>query len=178
VAAAVLAAGTWDGMTLELSGPEAVSFTAAAAVLATVSGMPVSFADESDEDHVGRLRAVGTLEGYIRWRMAMLGAIRRGEDAYLSDGVQRVLHRPPAGLVPGRSVRCPRPAGRGPRWPEADGQRRRSEAGGQGRAGASKIAAMPWPPPTHMVSRPKPPPRRPSSCSIVTIMRAPVAPIG
>jgi len=68
----------------------------AAAVLAAVSGTPVRFADESDEDHVGRLRASGTPEGYIRWRMAMLGAIKRGEDAYLSDGVQQVLHRPPA----------------------------------------------------------------------------------
>jgi uncharacterized protein YbjT (DUF2867 family) len=96
VAAAVLAGRTFDGMTLELSGPEAVSFTDAAAVLAAVSGTPVRFADESDEDHVGRLRASGTPEGYIRWRMAMLGAIKRGEDAYLSDGVQQVLHRPPA----------------------------------------------------------------------------------
>jgi uncharacterized protein YbjT (DUF2867 family) len=96
VAAAVLAGGTFDGMTLELSGPEAVSFTDAAAVLAAVSGTPVRFADESDEDHAGRLRASGTPEGYIRWRMAMLGAIKRGEDAYLSDGVQQVLHRPPA----------------------------------------------------------------------------------
>jgi uncharacterized protein YbjT (DUF2867 family) len=96
VAAAVLAEGTFDGMTLELSGPEAVSFAEAAAVLAAVSGTPVRFADESDEDHVGRLRASGTPEGYIRWRMAMLGAIKRGEDAYLSDGVQQVLHRPAA----------------------------------------------------------------------------------
>ena len=96
VAAAVLASGTSDAMTLELSGPEAVSFTAAAVVLAAVTGTPVSYADESDEHHVERLRAADTPEGYIRWRMAMLGAIRRGEDAYLSDGVQRVLHRPPA----------------------------------------------------------------------------------
>jgi uncharacterized protein YbjT (DUF2867 family) len=96
VAAAVLAGGTFDGMTLELSGPEAVSFADAAAVLAAVSRTPVRFTDESDEDHIGRLRASGTPEGYIRWRMAMLGAIKRGEDAYLSDGVQQVLHRPPA----------------------------------------------------------------------------------
>jgi hypothetical protein len=30
--------------------------------------------------------------------MAMLGGIRRGADAYLSDGVQRVLGRQPAGF--------------------------------------------------------------------------------
>jgi hypothetical protein len=47
---------------------------------------------------VARLRAAGTSKGYIRWRMAMLGGIRRGADAYLSDSVRRVLGRDPAGL--------------------------------------------------------------------------------
>jgi uncharacterized protein YbjT (DUF2867 family) len=98
VAAAVLASGAYDGATLDLSGPEAVSFPDAAAVLATASGTPVRFTDETDRDHVAGLRAAGTPEGYIRWRMAMLGGIRRGEDAYLSDGVQRVLDRQPTGF--------------------------------------------------------------------------------
>jgi uncharacterized protein YbjT (DUF2867 family) len=98
VAAAVLASGAHDGAALDLSGPEAVGFPDAAAILASVSGKPVRFEDESDGDHVARLRAAGTPEGYIRWRMAMLGGIRRGADAYLSDGVQRVLGRQPAGF--------------------------------------------------------------------------------
>jgi len=98
VAAAVLAGGGFEGETLDLSGPEAVSFTDAAAILAEASGTPVRFADEADADHVARLHAAGTPEGYIRWRMAMLGGIRRGADAYLSDGVQRVLGRPATGL--------------------------------------------------------------------------------
>jgi len=95
VAAAVLTSGAYDGEPLELSGPEAVSFDQAADVLTAVGGTAVRFESESDEDHVARLRAAGTPEGYIRWRMAMLGGIRRGEDAYLSDGVQRVLYRAP-----------------------------------------------------------------------------------
>jgi uncharacterized protein YbjT (DUF2867 family) len=98
VAAAVLAGG-FDGETLDLSGPEAVDFSQAAEILSEASGTAVKFADETDEDHVTRLRAAGTPEGYIRWRMAMLGGIRRGADAYLSDGVQQVLGRDPAGLV-------------------------------------------------------------------------------
>jgi hypothetical protein len=48
---------------------------------------------------IQRLRAAGTPEGYIEWRMAMLGGIRRGDDAYLSDGVQQVLGRPAPGLA-------------------------------------------------------------------------------
>jgi len=95
VAAAVLAGSdAYAGATLDLSGPEAVGFTEVAEILTGVSGTPVRFADESDDAHVARLRAAGTPEGYVKWRMAMLGGIRRGEDAYLSDGVQRVLGRP------------------------------------------------------------------------------------
>jgi uncharacterized protein YbjT (DUF2867 family) len=93
VAAAALAGG-YEGQTLELSGPAAIDFTEAAAIVAEVSGAPARFADESDEAHVASLRAAGTPEGYIEWRMAMLGGIRRGDDAYLSDGVQQVLGRP------------------------------------------------------------------------------------
>jgi uncharacterized protein YbjT (DUF2867 family) len=94
VAAVVLADGGYDGGTLDLSGPAAISFPEAAAILTAASGTPVRFADQSDDDHVAGLRAAGTPEGYIRWRMAMLGGIRRGDDAYLSDGVPRVLGRP------------------------------------------------------------------------------------
>jgi uncharacterized protein YbjT (DUF2867 family) len=97
VAARVLAGG-FDGGILELSGPEAVGFARAAEILTEASGIAVRFADEADADHVGRLRAAGTPEGYVQWRMAMLGGIRRGADAYLSDGVQQVLGREPAGL--------------------------------------------------------------------------------
>lgn len=99
VAAAVLAGRAWDGATLALSGPQAVTFAQAAQVLTAESGTPVRFADESDDEHVARLRAAGTPEGYIEWRMAMLGGIRRGRDAYLSDGVQQVLRRQPASFA-------------------------------------------------------------------------------
>jgi uncharacterized protein YbjT (DUF2867 family) len=99
VAAAVLAGQGFDGATLGLSGPEAISFAEAAGVLSAASGAPVRFTDEPDAEHVARLRAAGTPDGYIEWRMAMLGGIRRGADAYLSDGVQQVLGRPPASFA-------------------------------------------------------------------------------
>ncbi|WP_436535662.1 NAD(P)H-binding protein [Actinoplanes sp. HUAS TT8] len=94
VAAAALTDARRRGQILELSGPEAITFAEAAAVLEKVSGRPVRFESESDDEHVARLRAAGTPEGYIHWRMAMLGGIRSGADAYLSDGVEQVLGRP------------------------------------------------------------------------------------
>lgn len=98
VASAVLASGGYDGATLPLSGPQEISFPEAAQILTSAWGTPIRFEDESDDAHTSRLRAAGTPEGYIQWRMAMLGGIRRGADAYLSDGVQQVLGRRPTGL--------------------------------------------------------------------------------
>lgn len=93
VAAVVLTERAHDNRMLELSGPEAITFTDAAAVLAEVTGEPVRFVSESDDEHVSRLQAAGTPHGYVRWRMAMLRGIRTGADAYLSSGVDEVLGR-------------------------------------------------------------------------------------
>ncbi|WP_018639330.1 NAD(P)H-binding protein [Parafrankia elaeagni] len=93
VAAVVLTGRAHDGEVVALSGPEAITFTEAAAVLRQTTGRPVVFVPESDGDHLARLRAAGTPEGYIAWRMAMLRGIRSGADAYLSDGVTQVLGR-------------------------------------------------------------------------------------
>jgi uncharacterized protein YbjT (DUF2867 family) len=94
VAAAVLVDSKYAGDTIEISGPSAVSFGEAVSILGTHAGRDFTFVDERPTRHEDRLREASTPEGYIEWRMAMLGGIRRGEDAYLSDGVQRVLGRP------------------------------------------------------------------------------------
>jgi len=100
VAAAVLTAPDeqWNGETLALSGPAPLNFTEAAAVLSAVAGIPVVYAPQSAEEHAGQLRAAGTPDGYVRWRLAMLDGIERGRDTYLSDGVERVLGRPATGF--------------------------------------------------------------------------------
>lgn len=96
VAASVLAAGAnggWNDTILELSGPAAITFTEAAAILSEVSGQRVVFAPQNEEEHIAALASAGTPAGYVTWRMAMLGGIARGDDAYLSDGVPTVLGR-------------------------------------------------------------------------------------
>lgn len=94
VAAALLTGTGWFDETIEISGPVALTFSEAVAVLSRHAGRPLRFEHEDPDKHVARLREAGTPEGYIQWRMAMLDGIRRGDDAYLSDGVQRVLGRP------------------------------------------------------------------------------------
>jgi uncharacterized protein YbjT (DUF2867 family) len=112
VAAAVLAADAWAGATIELSGPAALSFAGAVAVLGRAAGHPVRYQAEDRAAHVARLRAAGTPEGYITWRMAMLDGIRTGADAYLSDGVRQVLGRPATDFASwaAREARGPAPA--------------------------------------------------------------------
>ncbi|MBM7503750.1 NAD(P)H-binding protein [Agromyces aurantiacus] len=94
VAATLLTEPAFDGEIVEVSGPEAVDFAEAVSLLGRAARREIAFADESPEQHVERLRAAGTPEGYVTWRMAMLGGIRSGADAYVSDGVPRVLGRP------------------------------------------------------------------------------------
>ena len=93
-AAHILATGTAGGETVALSGPAALTFDEAARILSDTTGRPVRFHDQAEADHAADLRAAGTPEEYVRWRLAMLGGIRDGNDAYLSDGVQRLLGRP------------------------------------------------------------------------------------
>jgi uncharacterized protein YbjT (DUF2867 family) len=94
VAAVAMVDPKYAGDTIEISGPSAVGFHDAVSILGNHLGQDFVFIDEHPERHEDRLRQANTPEGYIEWRMAMLGGIRRGEDAYLSDGVQRVLGRP------------------------------------------------------------------------------------
>lgn len=94
VAATLLTEPGYEYEIVEVSGPAALDFARAVALLGDAAGRPLSFVDESPEQHVERLRAAGTPEGYITWRMAMLRGIRSGDDAYVSDGVPRVLGRP------------------------------------------------------------------------------------
>ena len=87
VAAAALTTRDHDGKVIAISGPEAIPFAAAAQA---VGG---TYVPESRDEHIAALRAAGTPEGCVTWRLAMLDGIARGDDAYVSDGVPRVLGR-------------------------------------------------------------------------------------
>lgn len=94
VAAHLLLNGGHDGETIELSGPEALTFSTAVDMLAEAAGTQLRFVEQRRDDLVDALRNAGTPELYVAWRMAMLDAIRTGADAHVSEGVERVLGRP------------------------------------------------------------------------------------
>ena len=93
VAAAALTgrvpAGAYD-----LSGPEALTFADAAALLAERTGRPVQHVDLPVEQWAAGATGNGLPAEYAGMLGGLFGLIRDGHDAHLSDGVQRALGRP------------------------------------------------------------------------------------
>lgn len=115
VAAEILVGRASTGERIALSGPEALTFGRAAAILSAASGVAVRFEHEEPAAYAARLRAAGTPEQYVRWRATMLEAIRIGADAYVSDGVEQVLGRPATGFAAWAAREVPAAA-----WPKQE----------------------------------------------------------
>ncbi|MDX8054820.1 NAD(P)H-binding protein [Lentzea sp. BCCO 10_0798] len=83
------------GQTCELSGPEALSFAEVLARIVAVTGSPVLYADIAPEEFAAAMRGLGYPDEIADLVTMLLVRIRTGEEAHLSDGVQRVLGREP-----------------------------------------------------------------------------------
>jgi hypothetical protein len=94
VAAATLTGDHHDGETIDLSGPEAMTFAEAVAVVGEQAGRNLRFEAADPGDFAREMSKAGMTDLYVAWRMAMFEGIRDGRDAFLSDGVERVLGRP------------------------------------------------------------------------------------
>jgi NAD(P)H dehydrogenase (quinone) len=95
VAATILGAGdAHDGVTYNVTGPEALTLTQVAAQLQDVAGVPVSFHDETEEEaYASRARfnaPAFEVEGWV----TSYQSIGVGEMALVSDDVTKVIGRP------------------------------------------------------------------------------------
>ncbi|MFD5826944.1 SDR family NAD(P)-dependent oxidoreductase [Lentzea sp. NPDC060358] len=95
VAVAALTRDGHAGQTYELSGPEALSFTEMLARITAVTGKPVRYTDVGPDEFAASLRGLGYPDEIADLVTMLLVRIRTGEEAHLSDGVQRVLGREP-----------------------------------------------------------------------------------
>ncbi|GAA2244813.1 NAD(P)H-binding protein [Streptomyces amakusaensis] len=95
VAAAVLTQDGHGGEVYELSGPRLMSFGDAAQEVARATGRSIAFRPVSREECVERMVASGADPGAAAFAADVFDGIRAGRNAYLSDGVQRVLKREP-----------------------------------------------------------------------------------
>ncbi|MBB5787313.1 NAD(P)H-binding protein [Jiangella mangrovi] len=97
IAAVAVAALTEEGhvgQTYELSGPRALTMGEAVAEIAAATGREVRYTDVSHADFVRELVDQGWPEADAEGYAISVSPVRRGIDAYLSDGVERALGRP------------------------------------------------------------------------------------
>lgn len=83
------------GRIYELSGPRAVTLAEAVATISEAAGREIRYVPLSVEDYVGELVRQGVPRADAEVFADVVEPLREGRDAYVSDGVQRALGRPP-----------------------------------------------------------------------------------
>jgi (4-alkanoyl-5-oxo-2,5-dihydrofuran-3-yl)methyl phosphate reductase len=99
-AVAILALTTreYDGASLPITGPEALSFGEATAKIGAAIGKQLVFQQISDEEARQRYSATGASTEETEAHVSLWRAIRQGRLATLTDNVERVLGRKPIAL--------------------------------------------------------------------------------
>jgi len=98
-AAAALCTGRFDNQAYTLTGPQALGYAQAAAVLSQVAGRRIGYTPVSDDAFVAALRSAGLPEASGRMLAGLFGDVRNGHTAMVSDGVEVLTGRPSRGLA-------------------------------------------------------------------------------
>jgi uncharacterized protein YbjT (DUF2867 family) len=99
VAARLLTSDEYGGRTFELSGPAALTFGDAVAVIATAAGRQIRYDELTPDAYVDELRATGVEEYWVTELSSMFEVLRNGANAAPAPGVEQVLGRPPRSLA-------------------------------------------------------------------------------
>ena len=94
VAVAALAEAGHAGQVYELTGPRLLSFPGAVAEIAEASGREITYVPVSPEDYVAGAVDEG-VPAEVAAYLASLFTEVLGNDAFVTDGVQRSVGRPP-----------------------------------------------------------------------------------
>ncbi len=97
-AAGALTSDRGDGRAWDLSGPEALTYAEAAEVLSGAGGRPVAYRATDDASFVARMTAAGMPADYAGFLAAILGAVRAGYAAQVTDSVERLSGARPRSL--------------------------------------------------------------------------------
>jgi uncharacterized protein YbjT (DUF2867 family) len=98
VATAALTTHEYDGQSLPITGPEALSFAEATATIASAIGKGLTFQAISDEEARQRYSAVSGSVAETEAHVSLWRAIREGRLAAVTDNIQRILGRKPIPL--------------------------------------------------------------------------------
>ncbi len=97
-AAAALRSTRFDGQAFNLTGPEALGYAEAAALLGEVLGRPLRYEALDDARFVAELVAAGVPADYAGFLAAIFQPVREGWTAAVSDAVERLAGRPALSL--------------------------------------------------------------------------------
>jgi uncharacterized protein YbjT (DUF2867 family) len=95
VATVALTTERYDGQSLPITGPEALSYGAMVAKIGLAVGKPSVFRAISEEEERQRWRARGESQESIDYHLSIFRAIREGRLSDVTDTVERILGRSP-----------------------------------------------------------------------------------
>jgi uncharacterized protein YbjT (DUF2867 family) len=98
VATEALTSRKYEGESLAITGPDAVTFAEVTGKIGAAIGKPLAFQPISDEEARRRYAATGAPTEETEAHVALWRAIREGRLATLTDNVERILGRKPIGL--------------------------------------------------------------------------------
>jgi uncharacterized protein YbjT (DUF2867 family) len=98
-AAAVLLTDAHDGQALSLTGPEALTYEEAAAVLSRAAGRPIRYVNVSDAAFLDGLIAAGMPRDYADHLTVLFSTVRAGAASQVHETVASVLGRQPRTLA-------------------------------------------------------------------------------
>lgn len=98
-AAAALLSSKFDGRAFDLTGPDALGYADAAAILSEVIGRPVVYRAIDDDAFVAILVGVGVAEDYARLLASIFHPVREGWTAITTDGVETLTGHAPRTLL-------------------------------------------------------------------------------
>jgi uncharacterized protein YbjT (DUF2867 family) len=94
-AASALTTDRFDGKAFNLTGPAALGYNDAAAILSRVSGRTIRYTPVDDEAFVGMLTGAGVPADYARFLASIFAPVREGWTAAVSDAVRTLTGRTP-----------------------------------------------------------------------------------
>jgi uncharacterized protein YbjT (DUF2867 family) len=97
--AAALTTDRFDGQAFVLTGPQALTYTQAAAILSEVVGKPVTYEAIDDAAFVTMLTGFGMTEDYSRFLASIFYPVRQGWAAASTDAVETLTGRKPIPLA-------------------------------------------------------------------------------
>jgi uncharacterized protein YbjT (DUF2867 family) len=98
VAVMALTSRVYDGESLPITGPEALSFADVTARIGAAIGRPLSFQSISDEEACQRYSRISGSAEETQAHVALWRAIREGRLAAVNNNVRRILGREPIAL--------------------------------------------------------------------------------